>query len=321
MKQRRLTTTSLRKRRAFWLALLLTAACLLPASDSGPSVGARFPAFDLPGKDGQHHTLKSILGPKGAMVLVLQSAEACSQCAELERNHGAFQKLGLGFVAVSRDSVSTIKEVAARENLHFAWLSDSKIAVTGSGWFVLDVRGMVAAKFTADYTSAAILVHQFGWTPDEPAKEVEGKQLTAKIGASNAAVAPGQRVALTLDIDLQPNMHVYAPGVEGYIPIDWKMQNSETASVSAAVFPRSQKLYLKAIGETVPAYRGHFRLTRDITIPQEDKLRPALDSSAQFTVPGSLRYQACDDRVCYIPRELHLTWTFQYKTLDQPPAR
>jgi len=157
------------------------------------------------------------------------------------------------------------------------------------------------------------LVHKFGWTPTEPGAEVEGKQLNATTGASNATVAPGERVALILDVDLQPNMHVYAPGVDGYIPIDWKMQDSPAAAVHPAIFPRSKKLYLKAINETVPAYRGHFRLTRDITIPSEDQLRPALDGSQRFTVPGSLRYQACDDRVCYIPQELHLTWTFQYQ--------
>src|SRR5208282_1375341 len=83
----------------------------------------------------------------------------------------------------------------------------------GSGWIVLDTRSIVVAKFDPSYTSAAVLVHQFGWTPSGPVKEVEGKQLTAAIGASNSTVAPGQRVALTLDVELGPNMHVYAPGV------------------------------------------------------------------------------------------------------------
>ena len=102
-------------------------------------------------------------------------------------------------------------------------------------------------------------------------------------------------------------MHVYAPGVQGYIPIDWKMQDSQTAAVHAAAFPRSEKLYLTAIGETVPAYRNHFRLTRDLTIGR------APDGSGKLTVPGSLRYQACDDRVCYIPQELHFTWAFRFE--------
>ncbi|HTW65361.1 MAG TPA: protein-disulfide reductase DsbD domain-containing protein [Bryobacteraceae bacterium] len=142
--------------------------------------------------------------------------------------------------------------------------------------------------------------------PPYAATEVQGKQLSAKLGASNAAVARGEHVTLTLDIDLYPGMHVYAPGVNGYIPIDWKMQDSPAATVHPAVFPRSEKLYLKAIDETVPAYRNHFRLTRDMIVG------PAPDPSGKLTVTGTLRYQACDDRVCYIPQQLHLAWTFPY---------
>ena len=266
MKQRRLTIIS----------LLCAFLGLLAAGNPGPPIGSRFP----------ERGLKSILGPKGAVISV------GPQLRDVEQDQEAFRKLGLGIAVVS-----------------------SKIH---PGWYVLDARGVIVAKYSDDeaggrYTPAAILVHQFGWTPLEPATEVEGKQLSAKAGASNSTVAPGQRVTLILDVDLQPNMHVYAPGVAGgYISIDWKMQDSPAAAVHPAIFPRSEKLYLKAIAETVPAYRNHFRLTRDITVG-----RP-IDGSGKFTAPGSLRYQACDDRLCYIPQDLHLTWAFQYEAEKQP---
>jgi hypothetical protein len=227
------------------------------------------------------------VGPKGAVVL-LQGSK--TQLDELQERYEAFRKLGLLATAA---------------------------AGPGSGWIVLDTKGIIVAKYDPSYTSAAILVHQFRWTPPEPATEIEGKQLTARISASNSSVAPGQSIALTLDIELQPNMHVYAPGVQGYIPIDWKMDDSDAAEVHAPVFPRAEKLYLKAIDETVPAYRSRFRLTRDITIPPEDQLKSAVDASGRFTVAGSLRYQACDDRVCYIPQTLPLQWVFEAR----PPAR
>ena len=234
----------------------------------GPPVGSRFP-----------ENTKDILGPKGAAIL------AGSQPRDIERSREAFRKLGLGIAAVP--------------------------AKIHPGWYVLDARGVIVAKFldsdaAGRYTPAAILVHRFGWTPDQPPAEVEGKQLTAKVAASNVTVAPGDRVALTLDVDLDPGMHVYAPGVEGYIPIDWKIEDTQAATAHAPDFPRSEKLYLKAIGETVPAYRNHFRLTRDLTIGRLP------GASGEFTVSGSLRYQACDDRVCYIPQQLHLAWTFKF---------
>jgi hypothetical protein len=262
------------RRRLTIISLLCAFLSPLGAGDLGPAIGSRFPESNL----------KSILGPKGAVIY------AGTQLRDIEQDQDAFGKLGL-------------RIAAAKSTIH-------------PGWYVLDARGVIVAKYFDDhggYTPAAILVHQFGWTPPEPATEVEGKQLNAKAGSSNAMVAQGERVALILDIDLQPTMHVYAPGVGGgYISIDWKMQDSETAAVHPAIFPRSEKLYLKAIAETVPAYRNHFRLTRDITIGHP------IDGSGKFTVPGSLRYQACDDRVCYIPQELHLAWTFQYQAPKQP---
>jgi Disulphide bond corrector protein DsbC len=212
------------------------------------------------------------IGPKGAAILFDASK---AQMAELEEHREAFRKLGV--------------EVGAQSG-------------HGSGWIVLDAKRTNVAKYEPSYTSAAILVHQFGWTPPEGSRQIEGKQLTATIAASNSSVAPGERIALIVDVDLEPNMHVYAPGVEGYIPIDWKMEDSGAAEVNAPVFPRAEKLYLKAIDETVPAYRDHFRLIRDVTI--------GAATSGPFTVTGSLRYQACDDRVCYIPQTLRLHWSF-----------
>jgi hypothetical protein len=220
------------------------------------------------------------VGPKGAVVLLHGSR---TQLGELQEHNEAFRKLGLQATATGGP---------------------------GSGWIVLDTKSIIVAKYDPSYTFAAILVDRFDWTPPDT-REIEGKQLTAAIGASNAMVAPGQRIALTLDVDLGPNMHVYAPGVEGYIPIDWKVEDSGAAEVHAPAFPRAEKLYLKAIDETVPAYRNHFRLLRDITI------KPAVDGSGRFTVDGSLRYQACDDRVCYIPQTLKLQWTFEYQALDK----
>jgi hypothetical protein len=282
MKRRRLTIISL-------LCTLVAAA----AVGLGPPIGSRFPG-----------DLRTLVGPKGAAIFLYSSTDNCPLCRslilEIGQHREAFRKLGVDIAA----------------------MGDERVVASQPGWFVLNSKGVIVAKYFEDdpgqcYTSAAILVHQFGWIPSEAPHEVEGKQLTAKIGASNSAVAPGERVALTLDIDLEPNMHVYAPGVEGYIPIDWKMLDSDAAQVHGSVFPRAEKLFLKAIDETVPAFRSHFRLMRDITISPENKLKSAVDGSGNFTVSGSLRYQACDDRVCYIPQTLPLQWTFEHQALDK----
>lgn len=251
----------------------------------------------------------------------------------------------MGVAAVSYDSVAVLHNFAERRGIHFPLLSDpdSKLirelgilnetvpkesaffGVPYPGTFVLDAQAVITAKYFEDdfrerYTSADILTHQFGARPADARSEVEGKQLKLTAAASNSLVAAGQRVSLVLDIEMRPNMHVYAPGVEGYIPIDWKMKESDAAVAHEVSYPPSVKLHLAAIDETVPVYRDRFRLTRDITIGQDAKLRPALDASGKFTVEGTLRYQACDDRVCYIPQEVVVKWTFEYAEFDRVRA-
>jgi hypothetical protein len=261
---------------------------------------------------------------------------------ELEQNRDQFRNLGLGLAGVSYDSEAVLRTFGERKGIHFPLLSDpdSKIirelgilnetvektnpvfGIPHPGSFVLDAKGVIVAKYFEDdyrerYTAADLLMHQFGVIPAQAKSDVEGKQLRLTAAASNAVVTVGQRVALTLDVELKPHMHVYAPGVEGYIPIDWTMKESDTGAVHAVSFPKSEMLHLPAIDETVPAYTGRFRLTRDVTIGAADKVKPLADGSGRFTLEGTLRYQACDDRVCYIPQNLPVKWTLQFQDLDR----
>lgn len=243
---------------------------------------------------------------------------------------------------MSYDSPAVLRSFAERKGIHFPLLSDpgSKIirelgilnetiekgnpyfGIPHPGTFILDGNGVIIAKYFEEdyrerYTATDILMHQYGGAPAGEKTEVEGKQLKLTVSSSNSVVTVGQRVPLALDIELKPNMHVYAPGVEGYIPIDWQMKPSEATASHDVKYPKSEMLNLPAIDETVPAYTGRFRLTRDITIASADKVKPLLDSSGRFTVEGTLRYQACDDRVCYVPQNLPVKWTFRFQDLDR----
>jgi DsbC/DsbD-like thiol-disulfide interchange protein len=137
------------------------------------------------------------------------------------------------------------------------------------------------------------------------ASTAETKHLKLSASASADRVRPGQRVALTLDIELKPNMHVYAPSVEGYIPIEWSMTPNAAIVAKPMVTPAPQMLHLEALDETLPVYSGRFRLVRDIAIAEGAKVKGAV------TIEGTFRYQACDDRMCYVPKTVPLKWTLQ----------
>ena len=194
------------------------------------------------------------------------------------------------------------------------------------GIYVVDAQGKVLSKyFEDDYkdrvSTADILARQFG-APVSAAQRVnETKHLKLTTSASNDLARPGLRIALSLKIELKPGMHLYAPGVQGYIPIDWQLEDGGPAAKRHAFrYPASEMLRLEAIDETVPVYRGRIRIEREITFGQEAALKPLVDASGELVVKGSFRYQACDDRKCYLPQDVPLEWHFKYEGLDRQRA-
>jgi len=306
------------------LPFLLLTGISSPAREYGPPLGAKLPAFNLSDQDGRAHSAQSLLGPKGALILFYPSA---AQLMELEQSRAEFAKLGLGVAAIGYDSVAILHDFAQHNGVHFPLLSDSRSAVIKKhldapypGMFVLDSKGMITAKYFEDeYTIADVLVHQFGMHAAASRGELENKQLQLSYAASNSSVHAGQRIALELDIELKPKMHVYAPGVQkSYLPIEWTIADSPLAAEHEVSFPKPEMLNLEAIGETVPVFTGGLRLVRDITLADDAKLKAALDPEGNFVIQGILRYQACDDHICYIPKDLPLNWKFHYEALEPP---
>ncbi len=256
---------------------------------------------------------------------------------ELQQNLAQIRSQGLGVAAISYDAPATLKDFANRRNITYPLLSDSESRIIKAfgilneevpagtpfagipypGTYIVDPQGRVIAKYFEDdytqrYMTSEILVRQFGAAAGASHTVVEGKQLTVSTSASASTVRPGQRIALTVDIELKPKMHVYAPGVEGYIPIDWTLADTTTVKAHAAEYPKSKMLRLEAINETVPVYEGRFRLIRDVTI---GKAPPGT-----LNVESVLKYQACDDRICYIPQTMPLKWTVQVEAHDRDRA-
>ena len=57
------------------LPLTLLAASAWSAVPSGPEIGNAVPGFSAPDQTGKSQTLKSIMGPKGALLVFYRSAD------------------------------------------------------------------------------------------------------------------------------------------------------------------------------------------------------------------------------------------------------
>jgi hypothetical protein len=254
----------------------------------------------------------------------------------LSENRERLRKRGLGLAAVSYDSVATLKHFADRKNITFPLLSDGDSSVIRAfgilnesvpktspffgvphpvAYVVSDKGVIVARYFEEDYrtrrTVGAILSDPI--TTEAPRSN---DRLELTISASDATVRGGERVRLFVDVALKPKMHVYAPGVQGYIPVQLIVDEDIPAVLQTPVFPDSKKKRLKAIDETVPVYERRFRITADVVIGQPREVQRFLAADGTLELTAKLRYQACDNRKCYVPEEIPLKWRFRYEAHD-----
>ena len=133
----------------------------------------------------------------------------------------------------------------------------------------------------------------------EPVKKpIETAHLSVALSSSAAA---GGKTTLVLDVTPKPKMHVYAPGQDGYIAITLTLDKDESLVAAKAKYPAGEKYVMPALNETQIVYAKPFRITQDVTVK----------SPATKTIKGTLRYQACDDQICYLPKNIPVEWTIR----------
>ena len=138
----------------------------------------------------------------------------------------------------------------------------------------------------------------------------ETPHLTLSTSSSVAVAAPGTRLSLWVDVTPKPKMHVYTPEQKDYIPIELSIAADEAFKVLPPVFPKSEKYFFAPLKETQLVFSKPFRIVQDITVNDSGPVRQrAGTAGATLTIKGTLRYQACDDKVCYVPQSVPLEWS------------
>jgi DsbC/DsbD-like thiol-disulfide interchange protein len=148
---------------------------------------------------------------------------------------------------------------------------------------------------------------------DPHQSETKHLKLTTSVGPDTAS---GGKIQLLLDVVPKPKMHVYAPGQEGYITAALSLETAAGVTAGKPQFPKPEKVFFKPLNETQLVYSKPFRIVQDVAFARD---AAAADRGAPVTIKGSLRYQACDDKVCYLPQTVPLQWTVAPK--QPPPPR
>ncbi len=263
---------------------------------------------------------------------------------ELQGRYDDITAQGLGLVAISYDSRETLEKFADSRGITFPLVSDPGSAiikrygmlneqqdpktrfygVPHPGTFILDRKGVVTARFFEDayqerYTAATIL-STLGVNPGGMPVTARTVHLTMSASITDRSVAPGERISVVVHVTPRPAMHLYAPGKHDYQVVQLVIDPQPWLRAHETRYPPSEIYHFKPLDERVEVYSKPFRLARDLTILASQEMQKVLAAMPTVTITGALEYQACDDKVCYNPARVPMSFTLTMKSLDRRPA-
>jgi len=246
--------------------------------------------------------------------------------------------------AISYDSEEILKFFADRHKIDYPLLADPdsktikaygvfNAEATGMqkgfarpGYFFIDANGIIREKFCeAKYrerlTGNSIIAKLFPELGQEVTETVEAPHLQLTLQQSDPTGVPGTRITLVAELRLPQDVHVYAPGTQGYKPIKLLIDPVQALEFKPAVYPASKTLYLPAIKEKVPVFDGTFRISQDVKVDSGSAFWGSLGKEGKLlTITGKLEYQACDKTICYVPTSVPVKWQLQVFPLDRTRA-
>jgi hypothetical protein len=194
------------------------------------------------------------------------------------------------------------------------------------GYFFIDSNGIIREKFfEAKYrerlSGNSVISKLFPELGQEVTETVEAPHLQLVLEQSDPTGVPGTRVTLAAEVRLPADVHVYAPGTQGYKPIQLVLESVAQLELKPAVYPASKTIYLPAIKERVPVFEGTFRISQDVRVSSSSEFWGSLGKDGKiFTITGKLEYQACDKTMCYLPTSVPVKWQLQVFPLDRTRA-
>jgi DsbC/DsbD-like thiol-disulfide interchange protein len=147
------------------------------------------------------------------------------------------------------------------------------------------------------------------------ATKVSSTHLDLTTYPSDPAIAPGNRFSLVIDVKPGPGIHVYAPGAKGYRAIALTIAPQANIRVLTVQYPSAQIYFFKPLNERVSVFQKPFTLVQQVILEGTPQAQASLRGKENLTLTGSLDYQACDDKQCFNPISVPLSWTLTLRPL------
>ena len=116
----------------------------------------------------------------------------------------------------------------------------------------------------------------------------------------------GDRTRVALRVSLPDGFHVNAnqPRDPALIPVELTLDPPEGVVVEEIAYPRPIDLIQEGVELPLAVYEGRFAI--GVQLALAGNLQPG-----EITVPARLRYQACDEKMCYFPGTVSTGWTLR----------
>ena len=196
---------------------------------------------------------------------------------------------------------------------------DTAIITKGTpfpGTFVVDREGHVTARdfetFYRERTTASTVMLRLGvGAAPIAATKMSRDDVEITTYPADQTVAPGNRTALVVHVAPRPRMHVYAQGASGYRPVRLAIAPDPLVRVLPLAYPASEMYLFEPLNERVPVYQRPFTLAQEIVLEVTPEAERAFRGRNELTLAGTLEYQACDDKMCFNPAAVPLSWTLK----------
>ena len=265
-----------------------------------------------------------------------------------------FEAHGIKLYAVSYDDQETLKEFSEAQSIPYPLLSDvdSKVikqygilntevskddaflyGIPFPGIYVTDESGIVVAKFFHDSykkreSPETLIDAALGRIQiDDDAPQVvnsteDGDQdirITVAVRGGKGSVRQGIIRKLVVRFELTEGMHIYGePVPEGLTATQVSIDGPPGLSTLPPELPPTQPLHLAAMGVDLEVWSG----TVDIVVPfyaqgeLASETRPLDTDNISLSI--QVRYQACNDYECLLPRTDTFTLELPMDVIDVP---
>jgi hypothetical protein len=184
------------------------------------------------------------------------------------------------------------------------------------GTFVLNREGRVTSRYFEEFyreriTASTILMKLGTGASPVQATKISAPHAEITTYSSDAVISPGTMFAVAVNVAPEEHIHVYAPGARGYKVVKLELAPQQNVRANPSTYPQSEMYFFRPLNERVPVYQKPFTLMQEVVLEASLDAVKALSGKTELKLMGALHYQACDDRQCFNPTSVPVSWTFR----------